>query len=58
MLTHELRYGNQRLLTHSPALGMYTLLAVPTVGAVVIVVALREQCIVEEIWIVYVTELH
>ena len=40
----------------SPALGRYTLPTVPTVGPIFKDAALREQCVVETTWMVYVTE--
>lgn len=56
-LTFELDPGNQRFLTPSPVIGRYILHARPTVGAILKDAALREQCVVETTWMVYVTKL-
>lgn len=57
-LTCELDPGNQRLPTHSPGLGMYAFPTVPTVGAVFKDITLKEQCVVETLWMVYMPEPH
>lgn len=44
--------GSQRLFTPSLVLGMYTWHTVPTMGAVFKEPVLREQCVVETIWMV------
>lgn len=49
----ELDLGNGRFFTHSSVLGTYTLPIVPTVGAIFNDIALREQCVVKTIWMVY-----
>ena len=54
--THKLDPGSWMLLTPSLVLGMYVLPTVPTVGAGFRDTALREQCAVETIWTVHVTE--
>lgn len=56
-MTFKLDLGNQRRLTPSPVLGMCVRPMVPTEGAIFRDSALREQCVVEIIWIGYMTEL-
>lgn len=55
-VTLDLDPGNWGLFTPSAVLGMYVLLAVPTVGAGSKDSALREQCDVEITWTVDVME--
>lgn len=55
-MTHKLDLGNQRLLTSSPGLAIYILSIILTVRDVFKDAALRKQCVVETIWMVYVTE--
>lgn len=55
-LTLKLDSDNWRLLTPSPVLGMDILPSIPAVGAVFKDAALREQGIVEDIWVVHKTE--
>ena len=45
--------GHQRPLTPLPMLGMYVRPSVPMVGAIFKDTVLREQCIVETIWMIY-----
>ena len=44
--------GSRRLFTPSLVLGMYTLPTVPTVGAIFKEAVLREQCVLETLWMV------
>lgn len=53
-LTHELELGDQRILMPSLVLGRYIPPAVPTVGHIFKNASLREHCVVETMWIVYV----
>ena len=53
-LTHELELGIQRFLTYSLVLGMTILPAIPTVRNIFKNTSLREQCVVETIWMVSV----
>ena len=55
-LTLELDQGSGRFLTPSPVLVMYSLLSVPSVGAILKDAALGELCVVERIWTVPMTE--
>lgn len=52
----ELGPGNWKLLTPSLVLEMYFLPTIPIVGAIFKDTTLRELAVVENIWIVYVTE--
>lgn len=52
----ELDPGNWKLLTPSLVLEMYFLPTIPIVGAIFKDTTLRELAVVENIWIVYVTE--
>ena len=55
-LTGELDVGNQKLLAPSPVLGIPTLPTIPTVEAIFKGTALGEQCVVDTIWTVIITE--
>lgn len=55
-LTCKLDLGNWKLLTPSPILGLYILPTVPKVGAIFKDVSLREQCVIETIWMAYMAE--
>ncbi|XP_023480075.2 DNA primase large subunit isoform X2 [Equus przewalskii] len=57
-MTHNSRdpdLDNRRLLTACPVLGMYALPTMPTVGTIFKDIVLREQCVVETAWMVYMT---
>lgn len=57
LLTHKLAPGCQRLLTHSPVLGMCLLPTISTMGIIFKDTTLKEYYDVETIWTKYVTEL-
>lgn len=48
--------GNQRQLLSSTVLGMYFPPTVPTVRVIIKDAALREKCVIETIWTVYMAE--
>lgn len=56
LLTHELDPGNQRLLTPSPVLGMWVVLAFPTPSGHSKDIALRWCCGIENTCVVHVNE--
>ena len=55
-LTLKLDLDNQRLLIPSSVLEMYVLPASPTIGTIFKDTALRQQCVVEIIWMEHMTE--
>lgn len=58
LLSLKLDPSNWRLLAPSLMLGMYVLPSVPTARAIFKDAVLREQGVIETIWMVYLTEPH